>query len=146
MTAIYVRCRDGAFYKNPVLIFPEGFVVFDAQRQTEAVFWLESTKDLWPKRTVSEILYHVFDGNGVQLLGFDEEVRRVERVVPLSNPMQFRPALCVWISVLLRIPRPQKHDGIERYASRCPKGSVILDLPAGPNDAKTIELEPPPRG
>lgn len=139
--SIYVRCRDGALYKNPLLIFEEGFVLFEASKATEAVLWLESTDAMWPRKDIIGVLSHVFGENGFAL-DIGQTFRRVERGVPLTNPVRFRPAICMVIAVKLRIPRPKKHEGSERYPGRCEKGARILDLPIGPFDAQSIELTP----
>tara|TARA_R110000822_G_scaffold120633_3_gene254149 strand:- start:8677 stop:9084 length:408 start_codon:yes stop_codon:yes gene_type:complete len=129
LSPTYVRARDGALYKSPVLIFPEGFVCFDDTDPPELVLWL-------PVLDVVEVMGRVLGraANPGTLIATGES----QRVLPLSEPWEFKPAAAWTFELTGRIPRPQKHDGTERYPSRCV--GLVLDLPPHQLDASEIEI------
>lgn len=135
LSSTYVRARDGALYKNPVLVFEEGFVCFSDREDPELVIWL-SGDDLRPHCDPSELLSRRLGRaaapNSVVCRS------RSQRVVPDTDPWEWRPAIGYFFRVVARIPRPQIHSGTERYPRRCP--GRVLDWPQSPFDAAELEI------
>lgn len=141
---VYVRCRDGALYLNPILVFPEGFVCFDDTELPELVVWLDSSNlEAPPPVDVCELLRRLFGsypdletacGAHVDSIKYHQ---RAERPVPESE--EFKPAIAYFFKVHARIPQPQVHEGTERYASRV--AGAVLDWPASPYDPTQIEFD-----
>lgn len=146
----YVRARDGALYKNPVLVFPEGFICFDETEEPELVIWIppgELTAEGGHEavKTMADVLRRVFGeyshlpgGYGVDLMKMAGTATASERVVPGTEPFEFMQGLAVFFEVAHRIPRPTMHDGTERYASRVE--GTVYDWPADPLDASRLEM------
>lgn len=131
---IYVRCRDGALYKNPLVVFREGFLTFvddESFARADLVVWVAK-----PVVIRKELVARLF--GATQFLMND---RRCERVVPFSKPHEYRAADVVSVVLTRRIPRPKHHEGTERYMGRLQKGSLLVELLADPRDAKEIEVE-----
>jgi len=135
LSSTYVRARDGALYKNPVLVFEEGFVCFSDHEDPELVVWrtgakfalLEAAQELLSRRlgrsaAPSSVVLH----------------SRSQRVVPDTEPWEWRPAISYFFQVVARIPRPQIHGGTARYPRRCP--GLVLDWPQSPYDVAEIEI------
>ncbi len=135
--SIYVRCRDGALYENPVFVFPEGFICFSGNEPPELVLWV------FRKAPCEAVLRRIF-GMGPDTcsadLGSIGTAYPSMRVVPGSDPWEYQSAVAYYFELLCRIPRPTEYGGQERYRSRV-KGSV-LDLPAHQLDALYLEIQP----
>ena len=139
LASTYARCRDGALYKNPILVFPEGFICFDDLEPPELVLWMpKGSAKVPPIEYAIETLERVLGG-----MGFDREtVRRnklCQRVRPGTNPEVFTDAHSYLFTIAGRIPRPIFHDGTERHASRVRK-CCVYDWPATALDASHIEI------
>lgn len=134
MGAVYIQARDGAFYRNPILSFPEGFIRFDDTGRPEIVLWVEDSKGVLDAiETLGEVLVRIFGIEGVGL-DFAGDVSQGERQIPGIEPPHFHRAVGIFFGPLKRrIPRPQRHEGHERYVSRC-KG-VVIELPKHQRDA-----------
>lgn len=130
MSDVYVQARDGALYLNPTVIFPEGFLWFGAERP-ELVLWLVDSVPT----DVQGIFDRVFGPNSGS--PFHELPKVSQRVVPLTDPWQYRPAVAFPLRLLRRIPRPKKHDGAVRYV-RDPAARV---LKWGPHARDLDELD-----
>lgn len=151
----YVRARDGALYKNPVLVFPEGFICFDETERPELVLWIKpgelSQEDAnGYAATAVEVLRRVFGeyshlpgGYGVDLMTLSPEAGIGDRVIPNTEPFQFAPAMSLFFEVSHRIPRPTMHDGTERYARQA--DGTVYDWPADPLDVHRLEMPTPPQ-
>lgn len=145
----YVRARNGALYRNPVLVFEAGFVCFDDSEPPELVIWLERLEDvsfgLLEARAVLERVFGIRDGDKLLQIDVDlESIRggsRAQRVVPGSDPWLFRPAKSFFFELAGRIPTPLLHEGTERYARRLGQAHVI-DPPARAFDARGIAAAP----
>lgn len=131
---VYVRCRDGALYKNPLLIFKEGFATFvddNGSPRLDLVLWV--TDPPVRQLAVAERIFgQVF---------FLRDNRVVERGVPFSKPVEYRQAEVVSLTLVRRIPRPKHHEGTERFVGRIPKGSLLVELVHSPMDAREIECK-----
>lgn len=109
--SVYVRARDGAFYLDPLIVFAEGFICFSHYTRPEAVLW---DPDVTKSRgALRSILDRVF------VYGFEvdtaREAGRSLRVVPGSDPFDFKPAAAFTFEVTARIPVPQLYNGSARY-------------------------------
>lgn len=132
--AIYVRCRDGAYYKNPMVVFREGFLTFVDDHgfaRADLVLWVVA-----PPVVAREVAARVL-GDGI---GFMRNTRRVERVVPFTKPWEYRQADVTSVVLERRIPRPKHHEGMERYVGRLTRGALLVELVSNPLDAKEIEV------
>lgn len=141
LVSTWVRCRDGALYRNPRLVFPEGFVCFDEKDPPELVVWYDSDTSAAPLME-DAILRRVFR-IGVSKYSADPNTLRRKRVsmrvVPDTDPWRFAPAVSFFFDVTGRIPRPTLHDGTERHASRL-KGARVIDFEPHPLDVLQIEI------
>lgn len=146
LVSTHVRARDGALYKNPVLVFPEGFVCFDDQEPPELVLWIdEASADA---RKVPDglnpvaVLERVFGvSSGAQLDAVPESLRHHSfslRIMPKTEPPDFRPAVSYFFELAGRIPRPTLHEGTARHASRV--DGRVTDAPAGAYDVHQLEI------
>lgn len=133
---VFVRARDGALYKNPLLVLAEGWVHFVGcnTRLGELVEWITdpAAPAQYPEALAARLV-----GRCAFLRGH----RTAERVVPFSKPAEFRAARIFTVQLLERIPRPTSNEGVERYASRCPAGAQVYEFPHEPGDAKRIQLK-----
>lgn len=147
LAAVHVRCRDGALYRLPIWVFPEGFICFDDTEPPELVIWLPPQAD--PQPTAEEghqaaraILSRVF-GFGASSEAHSAVVDSVapqgdaHRVVP-GGGMELAPARSFFFEVTGRPPRPTIAEGTERYPSRV--SGTVFDWPATPLDAKALEI------
>jgi hypothetical protein len=148
----FVRARDGALYKNPVVVFDEGFIVFDVQTPAELVLWVpaqDSAANLTRARDAAQLVLDRVIGPGHW--GNIDGPRYHVRAVPTQSrpdmtPQVSKPAAEFFFMGTRRIPRPKIHDGIVKHASRL-DGVVVIDYPSDPHDAKqlnTIERFEPP--
>lgn len=146
LVSTYVRARNGALYRNPVLVFEAGFVCFDEEEPPELVVWLERLEDtsfgFAEARALLERVFGIFDGDKLLQIDADlETIRggsRAQRVVPGSEPWLFRPAKSFFFELSGRIPVPLLHEGEERHARRLGQAHVI-DPPAKSSDARGIQ-------
>ncbi len=133
---VYVRCCDGALYKDPLLVLPHGFAQFSgcAIGCAEIVEWVA---DAFAPPARPESL-------AARLLGrcvFWGEFRKAERVVPYTKPFEYRPAHIFTVTCTQRIPRPTTHSGTQRYAGRCEPDARVFEFPKDVDDAKRIRLK-----
>lgn len=130
---VYVRARDGALYKNPLLVLREGFAQFQVQDHglAELVEWITD-----PPASAQALAERIFGR-----CFFLNATRQAERVVPFTKPFEYKPARIHVVQVVERIPRPTSSDGVSRYASRLPAGARVLEFPAGTEDAKRVVLK-----
>jgi len=137
---IYVRCRDGALYRDPVLVFSEGFVCFPGLKP-ELVIWRSKT-DPGLQVSVDRCLDRVFGPMCAKAPNLVEmgALNFNRRVVPGSKPWVYRDALTVPFSIFARIPRPLFHGGTERHAGRIRGPHELLSWPALRNDHEWIEI------
>ena len=142
--SVYVRARDGALYKDPLWVFPEGFICFDDTEPPELVLWLDlKMLEAASAADVDAILRRVFGFVSSSELcsavpGSAFLVARSQRVIPGTDPPQLNPADSYFFEAVARPPRPTINDGTERHASRV-KGRV-WDWPAGAYDASSLEI------
>jgi len=133
---VYVRCCDGALYKDPLLVLPEGFAHFVGVDHglAEIVEWITdaSAPPAYPEALAARLLGRCF---------FLKDHREAERVVPYTKPFEYRPARIFAAKLVERIPRPTSHSGLQRYAGRCEPGARVFELPKSPNDSKRIQLK-----
>ena len=125
---LYVRGRDGAWYRNPLHVFAEGYVSF---APLELVLWVQED-GMFTRPT--EIIAREFHGG----LATTDVVEAGERAVPGGNPPVKMAAVAFELQLLRRIPVPTMHDGDERRLSRVPKPYATLDPPADPRDAHQL--------
>lgn len=139
MGAVYVQARDGAFYRNPLIVFPEGFIRFDDAGRPEIVMWADDSKAVLDAiEKLGDVLVRLFGVDGIAL-SFAGDVSQGERTIPGSDPPHTRGAVGIFFGPLRRrIPRPTLHEGSERYESRC-KG-VVVAMPRHQRDAYDYEL------
>tara|TARA_R110000851_G_scaffold268071_2_gene420715 strand:+ start:41076 stop:41498 length:423 start_codon:yes stop_codon:yes gene_type:complete len=130
----YVRARDGAWYREPVLVFAEGFVCFDDEEPPELILWrLGDGTFPDPVKVLRLVLG---DEHGAFGLSTGKEALRV---VPGSEPPVFQPAAGHDFQLSRRIPVPTLDDGDERRLSRVGPHHAI-DLPAHPSDAHELHI------
>ena len=146
LASTYVRGRDGALYKNPVISFPEGFVCFDESEPPELVLWLpstphEKTPDGDVARAVLDRVFRFPEGVGFATVPHGGVAcnGRSDRVIPGTDPLEFRPAIAFSFNLAGRIPRPVFHEGTERHASRLGRAAVY-DFPATAYDALQLDV------
>ncbi len=140
--SIYVRARDGALYLDPVLVFPEGFVCFSSEERPEVVFWLDdSTRSgielVTPPGDKLQIIWRRL-GRSANITSITHG-KRAQRVIPGSDPWEYRHAISYFISFVDRIPRPQRHDGTVRYERDC-DGAAVMDWPAHRSDPHELDM------
>jgi hypothetical protein len=137
----WVRCRDGALYRDPQLVFDGGFVAFP-RGEPELALWMRDAEGKpspipLVEYDIAGILEQLFHGDGVLDLKTIAETQ--ERQYPGSDPPVLFPALVIPFRMLGRIPQPQIHHGTARYNRQC-YGGQILELPASPRDAYRLGL------
>lgn len=138
----YVRGRDGAWYRNPVLVFAEGFLCFDDEDPPELVLWLSDKHERGFPEPLKTLELVLGVPSGIHRIG---PAKRSQRVVPGSEPFVFQPAAGFDLALTRRIPVPTMHEGSERRLTRLPPGGfAFLDFPPHPQDPH--ELEIPKRG
>ena len=106
LTATYVRSTDNRFYKNPLIVFDEGFIVFDSSEPPELVLWIESLSDN-PPTIIADILSR-------ELMSPDSWTNLRSGIRALRTARDFRemrPATSFYFDLLRRIPPPSEHDG-----------------------------------
>jgi len=121
---LYVRGRDGAWYRDPLHVFAEGYVSF---APLELVLWLNDAGEF--PRPVDIIARELHGGAHTT-----DVVEVNERPVPGGSPPVKMPAVAFELQLTRRIPVPSMHDGDERRLSRVPKPYATLDPPADPQD------------
>lgn len=138
LASVHVRARDGALYKNPLLVFEEGFLCFDDVERPEIVLWLPpGATDKTPVvSNVVEVLRARL-GRAVDVDTVFYHSRSL-RVVPDTEPWQYRPAIAYFLDIVARIPRPTAHEGTERYPRNC--SGLIMDWSSAPQDANELEI------
>ena len=129
MVPTWVRARDGALYKNPMLEFKGGFICFDDSEPPEIVLWK-------PARDVRAVLRDVLGPEGWYVMS---RGRSSERVVPRTKPWEFKAATAFFFHLGRRIPRPTQHEGTARYSNRIGE-CCIFDPPSHPRDAYELNL------
>ena len=128
--SIYVRAQDGLWYKNPIVVFDEGYLHFpEPGRTAELVVWAP------PPRPVREVVTRALGAGAGYVRA--RSCEHVERPVPNAAPPHSRHAAAVydfWPS--RRIPVPSADEGCERYTGRLLRDShtIHLDLPPGAAD------------
>lgn len=153
MASVLVRCRDGGFYLDPAWFLPSGFVRVREDGLGELVAWLP--EDATEKTPVTHNgffeLQRAFGyGSNVppgtptcpppcagDLTTF-RHLGRFERVVPGSEPWEWRPAIAYSFALEHRPPRPHVHRGVHRYPARVP-GAEIVDRDAFVLDVLALE-------
>lgn len=134
--SIFVRARDGALYRDPCIVFQDGFIAFDELGAPELVLWLQEGL-LAPRAYLTSLLgQDAFEAVG--------EPRDEWRAQPTGKQDEFIPARLarVWKFILVRrLPRPTLYAGVERYArgSRQEPVRIVVELPGHPFDAYEIE-------
>lgn len=131
---VYVRCRDAGFYRDPVLIFREGYVVFDDETPPELVLWCDA-EGVHPD-PVEILARRLGPNHGAVVIG---EPRRSDRAHPGTDPPAFLPAVGLDLQLGRRIPHPSMHEGSVRRTSRVGECHVI-DLPPHWKDPSELEL------
>ncbi len=152
MTAlpIYVRARNGSLYKNPVFLFPEGFICCSDRERMEISIWCSDEVVLGAPPDISavDVLRRVFGisrdgipgGNGcAAVLDSVTYKSRGMSVVPGTDPWEFRAAISYRFEIDKRTPKPTMHEGEERYASRI-RSSTVIDPLANQYDAIQIDI------
>ena len=138
---VYVRARDAAFYRNPLVDFPEGFLCFDDVEPPELVLWLDEQQQVGGQAIALPVVFAIL----AKRLGPEHGVKRIgparlaQRVVPGTEPPLFRPAVGFHLELTRRIPQPRLHEGSERRTSRS-GNCFVLDLPAHPLDAHELAV------
>jgi hypothetical protein len=136
MVPVYVRCRDAAFYRDPILVISEGFVCFDDVEPPELVLWIPQGRSE-PELSPAAAMQRIFGNYGFGRLA--QKHKLSERAVPGVEPLVFAPAQSYLIEITRRIPRPQIHEGAVRRTSRVGECHVI-DFPPAPPDAYELEV------
>jgi len=122
----YVRARDGYWYEDPVIEFPEGFICFDDDDPPELVLWRAS---LVAEPASPDVCRAVLD----RVLGPNAHTdlcqppRLGERaVLKVRGPIKLRPASWQFFRLLARIPAPKRHYG--RFRGRRRGDCVLYDF------------------
>ncbi len=134
--SIYVRARDGALYLDPVLVFPEGFVCFSSRERPEVVLWLDDSGLCTLANGMARIEHLLGRAALMPSILFN---KRAQRVVPGSDPWEYRPAISYFIDIVARIPRPQRHDGTIRYP-RDRGAATVADWPMHRDDPNELDM------
>lgn len=141
LVPVYVRARDAAFYRNPIVDFPEGFVCFDDVEPPELVLWIDELQQIDGQMIALPVVFAILS----KRLGSVHGVKRVgpgrlaQRVQPGTEPPLFRPAVAFHLELARRIPQPRLHEGSERRTSRV-GNCFVLDLPAHPGDPDELTV------
>lgn len=140
--SVWVRARNGALYKDPVLAFPEGFICFDPVEKPELVIWLPLEEpEAPPPCNIVDVLYRVLGGNDVSptfIAGSLLHTQHAQRSFPGSDPPAWAPARAYSFTITRRIPTPTDHGGEERYPRRC--AGAVIDFPANVCDVHELEI------
>jgi hypothetical protein len=132
--ALYVRCRDGALYRNPVLLFNEGYIGFGGGGKAELVIWSDMLDGLHPKEVLDRLLGS--DGWTITILTGGKGKRRV----PGGQDRRELDAIVRPFALDRRIPRPRLNEGSSRYTHRLEQGQgEVVDFPVDPRDASDAE-------
>ena len=140
-----VRARDGAFYRDPLWVFPEGFICFSDDEPPELVIWLDpGNPEGPPPVSPVAILERVF-GYGITRRPLCAAVvdslgagPRTQRTLPGSDPVRWAPAQAYRFKMIARPPRPQLHAGVERYSRSY--GGTVMDWPSSALDPLFLEV------
>lgn len=152
MSPVFVRARDGALYREPLWVFPEGFICFDESEPAELVLWSGLPPALAPEAgpvqdaawllAARVALRRVFGfgaaddacSAAVETLAFQGEAQRV-----IPGGVELAPARSYFFEMAgHRPPRPTIAEGTERYASRA-HGTVFDWAPRG-LDVTALEI------
>lgn len=152
MAQVLVRCRDGAFYLDPAWSLPSGFVRVREDGLGELVVWIPA--DATPNTPVAhsgglEVARAFGYGPDKGPPGIDstpcsadlstfDYLGRFERVVPGSEPWEWRPAIVYRFTLEHRPPRPHLHRGSHRYPARV-HGTEVFDWDAHVLDVLALE-------
>lgn len=130
------RARDGAFYRDPVVVLPEGFLRMNGGMY-ELVLWADED----PVKAIGEVprILARIRGHADPKIDWLGEVSMRGRPVPRSPIEHARYAFGIHFTIGRRFPVPSFHDGCERYASRL-KGCVITDWASTPRDAYELRI------
>tara|TARA_R110000851_G_scaffold120002_1_gene248063 strand:- start:5453 stop:5818 length:366 start_codon:yes stop_codon:yes gene_type:complete len=108
-----------------MIVSPAGFLCWDDTDPPEIVLWIHDGENvLEPMAEVEKMLG---PDHGARLI--EETPRTSERVVPGTEPMEFKPAAAFFLEIDRRIPTPTVHAGCEQRYSRV-RGEHVLISPA----------------
>jgi hypothetical protein len=119
--SVYVRAVDGRFYKDPIVVFTEGFVCFDDDDPPELVLWTPL------RRGPDEVLEKLFGGRAHlgRYVGDADRYEPLRGRVTLASKM--RPASSWFFMLRVRIPATEYHGGVDVGA---PRGAgAVYDFP-----------------
>lgn len=146
---VWVRARDGALYKDPMIVFPEGFVRFNEEGSALLTVWLEKVpkpgEPLDEKELHHSILPRAFGSTCPDVAyGVREYIFLAvgKTKIPQTDPEQEAPSATYRLNLSKRIPRPEVHGGTARYPSRVGPGTV-RDFPPSGLDAYYMHGAPP---
>jgi len=140
MKKTYVACKDGLFYRNPLIIRPGGFFVFpeieEAERDiTQAdglgrVWVLPGSEAETDFMKAILCLLNLTIGEGSwRRLTIVSELLDAE-VPDGSVPPRRLPAITFTFRLLGKIPKPEQSDDVVRYESRL-RNETVLGCAAG---------------
>lgn len=135
---VYVRARDGALYRNPVIVIPEGFICFGGGERPEIVVWRVGD-GLCPEDGARVLLHRTLSIWGVATQSMTSKPE-LERIRPGSEPEVWTPANSYLFDLSMRIPIPSMHDGIERYAGRLHESEELIDMPSHSLDVDLMNV------
>lgn len=138
-TSVFVQARNGAYYEDPILIFPEGYAWVDQNGMLELVLWLNNDRTLAQPETV---LDRAFGMHRYEI--YEERLSNaIPRLIPKTNPVQFAYGASVLFSSSGRIPVPHGFGslGVRRVRD---KSAHVIGYPAHADDLKEMELPATP--
>ena len=135
--SVWVRCSNGAYYENPVIMVPGGFISFPhiapEVLELTSLGSLNGLCHLWDlgeqTQTMEQVAEEALGAGGCAKL---TELGKLDRVqVPGdAMPPRFLPAWGASFELLRPIPEPQIHGEVQRYKSRLRRAMVLDPEPA----------------
>lgn len=137
-----VRCRDGAFYVDPIIDLVDGYLFFPPTEPPRVVVWGVPTDEPGEESfpPVEAILYRRMGGGSIGVVT-DLSVALVSIPgAPSGTPL--RRAMVHEVGLRRRIPRPDWHAGSMRWARpRAGEALLVIDMPADVKDSREITVK-----
>lgn len=129
-----------------MIVFPEGFICFDDEDPPELVLWISDEEAQTEAFVIDATRAFETIARVLSFAEIDPEAQamalslafgsRSLRIVPDTEPFDFRPAASWFFEIAGRIPTPQVYGDVQRYPRQAP--GVLFDFPVSPWDATRL--------